>query len=177
MRTITSGAGVLPPEYLRSLCLGLWTRGCWGSPKGIGSNSVHQHEPDLEHHRQKTVRATEPGFRGHLCVRYIRSTIMTDAVSPLSQAIRRTYASKSLCGTFAISTPTIAVASNRLCREDLYVNQEVKEGRWLKRTRKVVKPYLRKTCPLGVLLIFDIPLCESGSVIGRPLQNLLWYLS
>jgi hypothetical protein len=30
---------------------------------------------------------------------------MTDAVSPSSQALRRTYASKSLCGTFAISTP------------------------------------------------------------------------
>ena len=105
MRTITSGAGVPPPESLRSLCLGLWTRGCWGPPKGIGSNSVHQHEPDLEHHRQKRVRATEPGFLGHLCVRYIRLTIMTDAVSPSSQALRRTYASKSLCGTFAISTP------------------------------------------------------------------------
>ena len=27
----------------------------------------------------------------------------------------------------------------------------------------------QKTCPLGILLIFGIPLCESGSVIGRPL--------
>src|SRR5215213_6631563 len=75
-----------------------------GSPKGIGSNSVHQHEPDLEHHRQKRVRATEPGFLGHLCVRYMRLSIMTDAVSPSSQALRRTYASKSLFGTLGIST-------------------------------------------------------------------------
>src|SRR5215211_738616 len=136
MRTITSGAGVLPPEYLRSLCLGLWTRGCWGSPKGIGSNSVHQHEPDLEHHRQKRVRATEPGFLGHLCVQYIRLTIMTDAVSPSSQALRRTYASKSLCGTFAISTPNDSSGEQIGSVENLYVNQEAKEGRWLKRTGK-----------------------------------------
>jgi len=38
-----------------------------------------------------------------------------------------------------------------------------------KENQKVVNPYLRNTCPLGILLIFDIPLCESGSVIGRPL--------
>src|SRR5215204_536435 len=30
---------------------------------------------------QKTVRAAKPGFLEHLCVRYIGSTIMTDAVS------------------------------------------------------------------------------------------------
>jgi hypothetical protein len=169
MRTITSGAGVPPPESLRSLCLGLWTRGCWGSPKGIGSNSVHQHEPDLEHHRQKRVRATEPGFRGHLCVRYIRSTIMTDAVSHQAKRFGGLMPPRAFAEHSRSRRLTIAVASNRLCREDLYVNQEAKEGRWLKRTRKVVKPYLRKTCPLGILLIFDIPLCESGSVIGRPL--------
>jgi hypothetical protein len=35
----------------------------------------------------------------------------------------------------------------------------------------------QEDCLFGVLLIFDIPLCESGLLIGRPLQNLLRYLS
>src|SRR5215212_2768267 len=139
MRTITSGAGVPPPESplrslpsgvpppesLRSLCLGLWTRGCWGLPKGIGSNSVHQHEPDLEHHREKRVRATESGYLGHLCVRYMRLSIMTDAVSPSSQALRRTYASKSLFGTLGIST--LDSSGEQIGSvENLYANQEAK---------------------------------------------------
>ena len=48
--------------------------------KSLTRGRSWKHETYSEHRRQKIVRATEPGFLGHLCVRYIGSTIMTDAV-------------------------------------------------------------------------------------------------
>jgi hypothetical protein len=48
--------------------------------KSLTRGRSWKHETYSEHLRQQIVRATEPGFLGHLCVRYIGSTIMTDAV-------------------------------------------------------------------------------------------------
>lgn len=49
------------------------------SVKSLTRGRSWKRETYSEHLCQNVVRATEPGFLGHLCVRYIGSIIMTDA--------------------------------------------------------------------------------------------------
>src|SRR5918995_7359884 len=48
--------------------------------KSLARGRSWKHETYSERLHQKIVRATEPGFLGYLRVRYIGSTIVTDAV-------------------------------------------------------------------------------------------------
>jgi hypothetical protein len=87
---------------LSSASFVLWDlhrRGCGGKDggqpsalqrrsKSLTRGRSWKHETYSEHLRQQIVRATEPGFLGHLCVRYIGSTIMTDAVESAAMCPR-----------------------------------------------------------------------------------------